>query len=112
MLYISSVTKLEIRFGIELVAEPVRRAELDNWLTHRVRPMFGGRVLPVTEDVMLKWRLLVEEGRKTGHDFSQPDRMIGGSAPEFGPAVVSSVTSDYEKVRLPAATAWPAAAWL
>jgi hypothetical protein len=51
-------------------------------------------------------------GRKTGHDFSQPDRMIGGSAPEFGPAVVSSVTSDYEKVRLPAATAWPAAAWL
>ena len=26
--------------------------------------MFDGRVLPVTEDVMLKWRVLVEEGRK------------------------------------------------
>ena len=80
ILYISSVTLAEIRFGIELVAEPVRRAELDNWLTHRVRPMFGGRVLPVTEDVMLKWRLLVEEGRKTGHTFSQPDLIIGATA--------------------------------
>jgi hypothetical protein len=38
--------------------------------------------------------------------------MIGGTALDYGTAVVSSVTSDYEKVRLPAATAWPAAAWL
>ena len=40
ILYISSVTLAEIRFGIELVAEPGRRAELTNWLTHRVLPMF------------------------------------------------------------------------
>jgi len=24
--------------------------------------MFAGRLLPITEDIMLKWRLLVEEG--------------------------------------------------
>jgi hypothetical protein len=29
------------------------------------------RVLDVTEDVAFKWRLLVEEGRKAGHMFSQ-----------------------------------------
>jgi len=45
-----------------------RRAEL--WLAHKVRPMFEERVLPVTEDVMFKWRLLVEEGRKAGHTLS------------------------------------------
>jgi predicted nucleic acid-binding protein len=39
-LYISVVTLAEIRFGIELVAEPNRRAELNEWLTHKVRPMF------------------------------------------------------------------------
>jgi hypothetical protein len=33
--------------------------------------MFDERVLPIT-DIMLKWRLLIEEGRKTGHTFSQP----------------------------------------
>ena len=63
-LFVSSVTLAEIRFGIELLAEPNRRAELNEWLTHKVRPMFEHRVLQVTEDIMLKWRLLVEVGRK------------------------------------------------
>lgn len=79
-LYISSVTLAEIRFGIELVAEPTRRAELNEWLTHKVRPMFHQRVLQITEDIMLKWRLLVEEARKAGHTFSQPDLIIAATA--------------------------------
>ncbi|MHB1959916.1 MAG: PIN domain-containing protein, partial [Acidobacteriaceae bacterium] len=54
-LHISVVTLAEIRFGIELVGEPNRRAELNDWLTQKVRPMFDGRVLPITEDIMLKW---------------------------------------------------------
>ena len=106
MLYISSVTLAEIRFRIELVAEPGRRAELNDWLTHRVRPMFERRVLPVSEDVMLKWRLLIEEGRKIGHTFSQPDLIIGATALEYGLTVVSRDTSDYEKARVPIVNPW------
>src|SRR5579871_6748390 len=79
-LYVSAVTMAEIRFGIELVAEPNRRAELNHWLTHKVRPMFENRILPVSEDVMFTWRLLVEQGRKTGHTFSQPDLIIAATA--------------------------------
>ena len=79
-LYVSAVTFAEIRFGIELVAEASKRAELNDWLAHKVRPMFEERVLPVTEDVMFKWRLLVEEGRKAGHTFSQPDLIIAATA--------------------------------
>jgi predicted nucleic acid-binding protein len=71
-LYVSAVTLAEIRFGIELVGEPNRRADLNDWLTNKVRPMFGERVLQVTEDIMLKWRLLVEEGRKVEHTFLSP----------------------------------------
>jgi len=112
ILYISSVTLAEIRFGIERVAEAVRRAELGNWLTHRVRPMFEGRVLPVTEDVMLKWRLLVEEGRKTGHTFSQPDLIIGATALEHGLTLVSRDSADYEKARVPVINPWLSAAAL
>ncbi len=40
LLYISVVTLAEIRFGIELVADAIRRVELERWLTYRVRPMF------------------------------------------------------------------------
>ncbi len=60
-LFVSTVTFAEIRFGIEAVADAVRRAELNEWLGHRVRPIFEQRVLEVSEDVMLTWRLLVEE---------------------------------------------------
>ena len=63
-LYISIVTLAEIRFGIEQLEDLKRRTELNNWLSNKVRPMFEQRVLPITEDIMVKWRLLVEDGRK------------------------------------------------
>ena len=72
-LYVSTVTLAEIRFGIELVGDATKRAELGDWLAHKLRPMFEQRVLPLSEDVIVKWRLLVEDGRKAGHTYSQPD---------------------------------------
>lgn len=47
------------------------------------------RVLAISEDVMFKWRLLVEEGRKTGHTYSQPDLIIAATALHHGLTVVS-----------------------
>jgi toxin FitB len=63
-LYISIVTLAELRFGIERLDARQRRDELNLWLTHTVRPMFNQRVLPVTEDILFRWRLLMEEGRQ------------------------------------------------
>jgi predicted nucleic acid-binding protein len=107
-IFISVVTLAEIRFGIELVAEPNRRSELNEWLTHKVRAMFEGRVLEITEDIMLKWRLLVEEGRKTGHTFSQPDLMIAATAIHPGLTVVTRDRSDYDKAHVPVMKPWDA----
>lgn len=79
-LFVSAVTFVEIRFGIELLSDPHQRAELHDWLAHKLRPMFTQRTLAISEDVMFKWRLLVEEGRKAGHSFSQPDLIIAATA--------------------------------
>ena len=107
-LYISAVTLAEIRFGIELVGEPNRRADLNDWLANKVRPMFGERVLQITEDIMLKWRLLVEEGRKAGHTFSQPDLIIAATAIHHGLTLVTRDRSDYDKARVPVMNPWDA----
>jgi toxin FitB len=109
-LFISTVTLAEIRFGIELVSDAGRRAELNDWLTHKVRPMFDQRVMPVTEDIMFKWRLLVEDGRKTGHTFSQPDLILAATALEHGLTLVSRDTTEYEKARAPVLNPWSATA--
>jgi predicted nucleic acid-binding protein len=106
ILYVSGVTFAEIRFGIELVTEASRRAELNDWLAQQVRPMFEQRVLAVTEDIMFKWRLLVEDGRKAGHTFSQPDLIIGASALHHGLTVVSRDVGDYQKARVPVLNPW------
>ncbi len=105
-LHVSAVTIAEIRFGIELLPDARLRAELNDWLVHKVRPMFEQRVLPVSEDVMFKCRLLVEDGRKAGHTFSQPDLIIAATALQHGLTLVTRDTADYEKARVPLFNPW------
>lgn len=105
-LFVSTITFAEIRYGIETVGDPIRRAELNDWLLHRVRPMFDQRVLEVSEDVMFKWRLLVEEGRKAGHTFSQPDLIIAATALHHGLTVVTRDTGDYQLARVALLNPW------
>lgn len=106
LLHVSTVTFAEIRFGIELVTDAGRRADLNDWLAHKVRPMFEQRVLAISEDIMFKWRLLVEEGRKTCHTFSQPDLIIAATALHHGLTVVSRDVRDYQKARAPVLNPW------
>lgn len=105
-LFVSTVTFAEIRYGIEAISDPIRRAELGDWLVHRVRPMFDQRTLEVSEEVMLKWRLLVEDGRKAGHTFSQPDLIIAATALHHGLTVVTRDTEDFALARVPLLNPW------
>jgi predicted nucleic acid-binding protein len=106
LLYVSVVTFAEIRFGIELVKDASRRMDLNDWLTNKLRPMFEQRVLDVTEDIMLKWRLLVEEGRRVGHTFAQPDLIIAATALHHGLEVVSRNTADFERANVTVLNPW------
>lgn len=105
-LHVSAVTFAEIRFGIELVSDVTKRSELNDWLAFKLRPMFEHRVLPVSEDVMFKWRLLVEEGRQAGHTYSQPDLIIAATALCNGLTVVTSDTAEFERARVPVLNPW------
>jgi len=99
LLFVSTVTFAEIRFGIECVADPARRAELSDWLSHNVRPMFEQRVLA-------NGGFLVADGRKAGHTYSQPDLIIAASALHYGLTVISRDTGNFKKVRVPVLNPW------
>jgi predicted nucleic acid-binding protein len=83
------VTLAEIRFGIQNAKDSNDRTVLTHWLNHTVMPMFADRVLEITEDIMLEWRLPVEEGRKIGHTYSRPDLIIAAIAIHHGLTVVT-----------------------
>jgi toxin FitB len=106
LMFVSAVTLAEVRFGIEIVKDASRRMELDEWLQHTVRPMFDNRVLDVTEDIMLTWRLLVENGRKTRHTFTQPDLIIAATAIHDGLTMVSRDTNDFKKANVTLLNPW------
>ena len=105
-LYVSTVTLAEMRFGTESAGDPARRAALYDWLAQKIRPMFEGRVLQVSEDVMLRWRLLVEQGRKVGHTFSQPDLIIAATAIHHDLTVVTRDRADYDRTGVRVINPW------
>jgi hypothetical protein len=106
-LYVSVVTLAELRFGIHLLDRgSARHSELELWLTQTIRPMFDQRVLPITEEIMLRWRILLEEGRKTGRTYSQPDLLIAATALHHGLTVVTRDRSDYDRAGVPVLNPW------
>jgi hypothetical protein len=105
-LFLSEVTLAEIRFGIEQLSDPERRAALSAWLNTTLRPLFVRRILPLTEDVILRWRLMVEAGRRRGHTFGQPDLFIAATAAEAGLTVVTRDTIDFEAAGVPVFNPW------
>ena len=105
-LYISVLSLAEIRYGIQRHPDAEKRAELTNWLTLQIRPEFEGRVLPITEDIMLRWRLMLEEGRRSGHTFSHPDLIIAATAAHHGLTVVTRDRTDFDKAGAPVFNPW------
>ncbi len=55
---------------------------------------------------MLKWRLMVEDGRKAGHTFSQPELFIAATALHHGLTVVSREVDEYETAHVPVFNPW------
>lgn len=105
-LFICTATLAEIRFGIERIPAATQRVALLDWLSLRLRPMFERRVLEVNENVMFRWRMLVEEGRKAGHAFAQPTLMIAATALVHGLTVVTRDAEDFALAGVRVANPW------
>lgn len=95
--YLSTITIAEIRFGIEQVKDTAFCQELTEWLEQGLRPWFRDRLLGVDEDVILRWRWMVEKGRKENYTFSQPDLFIAAIAAVHDLCVVTRNVEDFVK---------------
>ncbi len=49
---------------------------------------------------------MVEEGRKTGHTFSQPDLIIAATASHHGLTIVSRDVGGYARTGVPLVNPW------
>ena len=105
-LFLSSITLVEIRYGIERQPDAAFRNELTSWLDHQLRPWFAGRVLPVDEAVILEWRRMVARGREHSITFSQPDLFIAATARVHSLVVCTRNETDFRMADVPIFNPW------
>ena len=84
----------------------MRRRDLALWLERTLRPLFSGRTLDVSEDVILRWRQMLDGGRRRGHTFSQPDLFVAAIAALEDLVVVSRDTSEFVAAAVPVLDPW------
>ncbi|MBM3654775.1 MAG: type II toxin-antitoxin system VapC family toxin [Alphaproteobacteria bacterium] len=106
LLYVSAITFGEIRYGIEQIEDPARRADIEFWLDHTIRPLFAGRVTPVSEEVIVRWKMMVVDGQKRGHTFGQPDLFIAATAALEDLIVVSRDITQFVAAGAPVFDPW------
>ena len=106
LLFTTEITFGEIRFGIEQLPDVGRRAEIHLWLDRSLRPLFAGRLLAVTEDVIVRWKVMVVEGQKRGHTFGQPDLFIAAIAALEDLVVVTRDIREFAAAGVPAFDPW------
>lgn len=104
-LYLSVVSIMEVRFGAESVGA-AKRAQLETWIEHTLRPWYAGRIVETGEDVWLEWRRMQDRGRKRGHVFAQPDLFIAAQAMVHGLCVVTRDTIHHVVASVPVFNPW------
>jgi predicted nucleic acid-binding protein len=68
--------------------------------------MFDGRELPITEDILLGWRLITEKDRQRGYTFSHPDVLSAASAAHHGLTVVTRNVRDFVEAGVSVTDPW------
>ena len=93
--FLSRMTVVEIRLGIEQASDPTFQRELEAWLSSELLVAFERRILDVDELVLTTWRRLLGWARKAKVSFSEPDLIIGATALAHDLAVVTRNTADF-----------------
>jgi toxin FitB len=105
-LFVTDVTLAEIIFGIEQLGDASRRTDLRLWLERHLRPLFTGRVLSITEDVIVRWKTMAVAGQKRGHTFGQPDLFIAAIAALQDLVVVTRDIGEFIEAGVPVFDPW------
>jgi predicted nucleic acid-binding protein len=106
-LFLSDVVIAEIRFDAENASNPAKRIELLDWLNNDVRPSFSERILP-TEDILVRWRWIVELSRRRGYIFDQSDALLAATALHHNLVVLTRDTMPFAQAEVACLNPWQA----
>ena len=94
-LYLSVVSVGELRWGFTAMPLSKRRTQLEQWFEQDLLPLFGDRILPVTQSIGDRWGVLGGKCQVKGTPLNTADGLIAATALEHGLIVVTRNVKDF-----------------
>ena len=88
-LFLSVVTLLEIRVGVENKHPGKRRDELEAWLVHVLPQRFSGRIVPIEQHVADLAGRIIHRSRKENWGMDEIDAIIAATAMANGMGIAT-----------------------
>jgi len=104
--YLSVITFLEIRQGIEEMAAGRRRDTLALWIESELPRRFDQRIIGVDLTIADEAGVLLARSRKTGANLSVPDALFAATGSASGLTLVTRNTRHFQKLGLPLLNPW------
>ena len=78
--FLSTATIAAIRRHAEDRCDAMLRTEVAIWLDKTLKPWFAGRILPLTEEILLEWHRIQDRQGGRGAGPGQPDLLLAATA--------------------------------
>lgn len=105
-LFISVITVGELRKGIVLHPDPVRRARLDKWKREVLANWFAGRILDITDDIAERWGELSALSQQAGRPLPVLDLLLAASAAEHRLTIVTRNAAHFQGIGVDVLSPW------
>jgi predicted nucleic acid-binding protein len=105
-MFLSVMTIGEICKGIAVLPDSHKRVSLQHWLDFDVRSWFGGRILPVSEEIAELWGMLAASARRRGTPLAVVDGVIAATALHHGLTLVTRNLKDFANLELELLNPW------
>ncbi len=95
-LFLSVVTLMEVRYGIELMAEGAKRKRLERWLQHDLPLRFERRILDVDPRIAEVGGRLLARSEAGGRTPKRNDALIAATSEVHDLTLVTRNVSDFQ----------------
>ncbi len=105
LLYLSSVTLGELRYGIDLLPDGRRKNELLTWYS-KLCLCYRGHIISPTLEVCEQWGVMRARRRVVGSPLAMADGLIAATALNSSMALVTRNTKDFEGLGVELINPW------
>ncbi len=104
--FISVITLVELRYGIECMPAGARRHQLDVWVANKLTARFEGRILGIDTNIADSWGRSMAHIKSTGRSVELMDTAIAAIAKFHGLTLVTRNVADFESLGIKLLNPW------